>query len=154
MTGELPDVTDAVSVTRVPQVALVADEPPEVIVKTVALEVPADRIVMGSGAVAESKPDVPVMVAVVVPGCTVLSAVRVRMLLVADEAGFQPAVTPEGSPVMENVTFPLKPLRGVTAIDDLSEPPGRRVMVPGAGVTVKAGAVTVSVNAVEAVTAP
>ena len=76
------------------------------------------------------------------------------MLLVTDVAGFQLAVTPEGSPVMENATFPLNPLRAVTATDDLSVLPGWRVIVPGDGVRVKDGAVTVSVNVVEAVIAP
>ena len=48
MTGEPPDVTEPVRVTTVPHAVLVVDEPPEVIARAVALEVPDGRIVMGS----------------------------------------------------------------------------------------------------------
>jgi hypothetical protein len=72
----------------------------------------------------------------------------------ADETGFQLEVTPEGNPVMANVTFPLNPLRAATPIDDFSLPPGRRAMLPGAGASANDGAFTVTVTVVEEVTEP
>jgi hypothetical protein len=104
--------------------------------------------------VAASKPDVPVMVAVAVPGCAELAAVSVSTLPTADEAGFQLEVTPEGNPVMANIMFPLNPLRAVTPTDGFSVPPGRRVILPGAGASANDGASTVTVTVVEEVTEP
>jgi hypothetical protein len=94
------------------------------------------------------------MVAVAVPGCAELAAVSVRTLPVADEAVLQPEVTPEGNPVMANVTFPMNPLRAITPTDDFSVPPGRRVRLPGAGASANDGAFTVTVTVVEEVTEP
>lgn len=107
-------VTEALKVTSVPQVEVVVAPPPDVIVKAVAVADPTPRMVMGNGVVAESAPDVPVMVAVVVPGGTELFAVSVRTLLVVEDAGFQLPVTPAGSPVTENVTLPVNPLAPMT----------------------------------------
>lgn len=152
--GEPPDVTEAVRVTRVPHAVVVTEEPAAVMARAVVEEVAGERIVMGSWAVADSAPDVPVMVAVAAPGCAELVAVSVRTLPVADEAGFQLAVTPEGKPAMEKLTLPLNPLSAPTATEVLSEPPGKRVMLPGAGISVKDGASTVTVTVVDAVIEP
>jgi hypothetical protein len=152
VTGEPSDVTEAARVTKVSHVVVVTDEPPAAIDRAVVLELADDRIVTGISVVATRAPDVPVMVAVAAPGCAELPAVKVRMLLVGDEVGFQLAVTPEGNPVMANVTFPLNPLSAITPTDDVSVPPGTRVMLPGAGVSVNDGAFTVTVTVVETVT--
>ncbi len=61
-------------------------------------------------------PDVPVIVTVTVPVAAVLPAVSVKTLEMV--AGFvaNAAVTPEGKPEAESVTFPVKPLVGVIEI--------------------------------------
>jgi hypothetical protein len=48
VTGEPPDVTEAVKVTRVPHAVVVTGEPAVVIARAVAVEVEGERIVMGS----------------------------------------------------------------------------------------------------------
>jgi hypothetical protein len=154
VTGEPPDVTEAVRVTKVPHDAVLTDEPPAAIDSAVVLEPPGDRIVTGSCVLATRAPDVPVMVAFAVPGCAELAAVSVRTLPVADEVGFQLAAIPEGKPAMEKLTLPLNPLSGLTATDEFSEPPGRTVMLPGAGTTVNDGVFTVTVIVVDAVVVP
>jgi len=141
-------------VTRVPHAVVVTGEPAAVMARAVVEEVAGERIVMGSWLVAESEPDVPVMVAVAAPSCAELAAVRVRTLPMADEAGFQLEVTPEGKPAMEKLTLPVNPLSAPTVTEVLSEPPGKRVMLPGAGVSVNDGATTVSVTVVDAVIEP
>jgi len=104
--------------------------------------------------VAVSKPETPVMVAVAVPGCTEPSAVSVRTLPVADEVGFQLAVTPEGNPATEKLTLPLNPLLALTETEVGFEPPGKKVMLPGVGMSVKDGALTVTVRVVDSVVDP
>jgi hypothetical protein len=94
------------------------------------------------------------MTAVAVPGCAELAEVRVRTLPVADDAGFQLGVTPEGNPAIEKLTLPLNPLSATTVTEVLSEPPGKKVMLPGAGVSVNDGAFTVTVTVVDAVVEP
>ena len=96
----------------------------------------------------------PVMVALDVPGCEELAAVSVSTLPVADDAGFQLAVTPAGNPAMEKLTLPLNPSAGFTAIKDFSESPGRKVMAPGADTSVNDGVFTVTVRVVDAVIEP
>jgi len=88
---------------------------------------------------------VPVTVAVAVPSCAELVAAKVRTLPVADETGFQLAVTPVGSPAMEKFTLPLNPLIAFTATEVFSEPPGEKAMPLGAGAIVKDGVFTVTV---------
>jgi len=57
-------------------------------------------------------PDTPVTVSVNVPRVAVLLAVIVRVLVVAVEEGLKLAVTLAGSPAMDRLTLPLKPLAG------------------------------------------
>ena len=149
-----PVVTEAVSVTGVPQAAVVMGEPAALIARAVELETDVDPMVTGSGTVAVSAPEVPVMVAVVVPVCTELAAVSVRTPAVADETGFQLAVTPEGKPAMEKATVPLNPFTPTIPTVDFSVPPGNKVILPGAGASVNEGAVTVSWNVAVVVTEP
>lgn len=58
----------------------------------------------------------PVTVTVDVPVAAVALAVRVRVLEEVAGFGLKAAVTPEGRPDADRVTFPLKPLIGVTVI--------------------------------------
>ena len=139
--------------TGVPQREVVTGEPPDAIVNVVAVEVPGVRMVTVRGVVADSAPDVPVMVAVAVPGCAELSAIRVRMLPVADEAGFQLDVMPDGRPAIEKVTTPLNPLAPIIPTDDFSVPPGK-ITMPGVGVSVNDGAPTVRAIFADAVIVP
>jgi hypothetical protein len=61
-------------------------------------------------------PEVPVTVTVAAPVVAVALAVRVSVLDEAVGFGLKAAVTPVGSPDADKVTFPLKPLTGVTVI--------------------------------------
>lgn len=58
-------------------------------------------------------PDVPVTVTVKVPVAAVPLADRVRTLLTVAGFVLNVAPTPFGTPVADNVTLPLKPLRGL-----------------------------------------
>ena len=58
----------------------------------------------------------PVTVTVAVPVAAVALAARVKVLDVVDAAGLKLAVMPVGRLDAENVTFPVKPLIGVTVI--------------------------------------
>jgi len=59
---------------------------------------------------------VPVTVTVAVPVVALALAARVKVLDDVDAVGLKLAVTPVGRPDAENVTFPVKPLIGVTVI--------------------------------------
>jgi hypothetical protein len=85
VTGELPAVTEATSVTGVPHPAVLTVEPAERIAKVVALFPAGARTTMGRGSVATTAPDVPVIVAVALPAAAELLAVSVRTLPVDDE---------------------------------------------------------------------
>jgi hypothetical protein len=61
-------------------------------------------------------PDVPVTVTVAVPMAAVALAVRVKVLVEVAGFGLKLAVTPLGKPDADKVTFPLKPLEGLTVI--------------------------------------
>ena len=58
----------------------------------------------------------PVTVTVAVPVVALALAARVKVLDDVDAVGLKLAVTPVGRPDAENVTFPVKPLIGVTVI--------------------------------------
>jgi hypothetical protein len=57
-----------------------------------------------------------VIVTVEVPVAAVLLAVRVKELVVVEEAGLKEAVTPLGKPDAAKLTLPLKPFRGATVM--------------------------------------
>ena len=61
-----------------------------------------------------SVPETPVMVSVTVPVAAVLAAVSVSVLVEVVLVGLKLAVTPEGSPLTERPTDPLKPFTGFT----------------------------------------
>ena len=69
--------------------------------------------VIGRVVLAVAAPDVPVMVNVAVPGVAALSALRVRVVALADGLGENTAVTPLGRLEAVKETFPLKPYEGV-----------------------------------------
>jgi hypothetical protein len=71
------------------------------------------------------------MTAVDLPETAALLAVSVRTLVVEDGLGFQAAVTPDGSPLIEKVTLPVKPLMGTTATDEVAVALGEMLMLPG-----------------------
>ena len=61
-------------------------------------------------------PDIPVTVIVADAGAAELAAVSVSVLVVAVAAGLNEALTPEGKPVTDRVTVPVKPFDGLTVI--------------------------------------
>jgi hypothetical protein len=61
-------------------------------------------------------PEVPETVTVAVPSVAVLLAVSVRVLVVAVLPGLKAAVTPEGMPDADKLTFPVKAPIGMTVI--------------------------------------
>jgi hypothetical protein len=63
-----------------------------------------------------SVPETPVMVSVTVPVPAVLAAVSVSVLVEVVLVGLKLAVTPEGSPLTERPTDPLKPFTGLTVM--------------------------------------
>ena len=63
-----------------------------------------------------SVPETPVTVSVTVPVAAVLLAVRVSVLAEVALVGLKLAVTPEGSPLTERFTDPLKPFNGFTVM--------------------------------------
>ena len=66
--------------------------------------------------VADSVPEVPVIVTGYVPATAVAAAVNVTTLELADEAGLNEAVTPLGRPDAANDTLPVKGLTSVTVM--------------------------------------
>lgn len=64
--------------------------------------------------VALKLPDVPVIVSVYVPTVAALVAANVNVLLFEAGLGFHNAVTPLGSPEIENVTLPVNPYCALT----------------------------------------
>jgi hypothetical protein len=68
-------------------------------------------------------PDVPVSLNAVVPIAAVLSAVRVRMLVVVVLVGLKEAVTPDGKPEAERMTVPAKAFLPTTVIVLVTLPP-------------------------------
>lgn len=107
------------------------------------------------GVVADSVPEVQVMVIVYVPVAAVEAAVSVSTLEVEDEVGLNPAVTPVGIPVAVKATLPVNPLRSVTVTVLVPAPPGAIVRLEGEAESVKLGVpVTVIVNVVVEVTLP
>ena len=63
-----------------------------------------------------SVPETPVMVSMTVPVAAVLAAVSVNVLVDVVLAGLKLAVTPDGSPLTERPTDPLKPFTGFTVM--------------------------------------
>jgi hypothetical protein len=83
------------------------------------LEGPAERLKLGDGlaaatvsvidAVALRPPDVPFTLNAVVPMAAVLSATRVRTLVVVVPGGLKEAFTPGGKPEADRTTLSAKP---------------------------------------------
>jgi hypothetical protein len=92
-------------------------------------------------------PDVPVIVTVAVPEVAELLAVNVKMLVVVSGFALNNAVTPAGKPVAARVTLPAKPFVGFTVIVLVPLVPWWMLKVPGAGESVKPGAVEVTTSA-------
>lgn len=69
-------------------------------------------------------PDTPWMVTLVVPKAAVPLAVKVNVLVEDVGFGLKPAVTPLGRLEADSVTFPLKPLPGVTVMVEVAVLPG------------------------------
>jgi hypothetical protein len=65
--------------------------------------------------VAESDPEVPVMVRTLLPPVAFEAAVKVSVLVPLVDEGENEAVTPVGRPEMESATVPVKPYSGCTA---------------------------------------
>ena len=94
-----PAVTVAVAVTIVPAGADDTGLPPAVRDKAVTVGDCPDLTVSGSDVVAVCRPEVPVIVSVLVDGGAEGAAVRVSVLVVADGFGEKEAVTPVGNPL-------------------------------------------------------
>jgi hypothetical protein len=99
-------------------IALAPPAPPCVMV---TLAGDAESAKLGAGftvsvtdAVFERLPETPVIVTVVVPVAAVPLAVNVKELLLVVTAGLNVAVTPDGRPDADKVTFPLNPFWGVS----------------------------------------
>ena len=63
-----------------------------------------------------SVPETPVIVSVTVPVAAELAAVSVSVLAEVALVGLKLAVTPDGSPLTDRLTDPLKPFTGLTVI--------------------------------------
>jgi hypothetical protein len=98
-----------VSVTAVPDATDVTGVPAEVTASVVVVIAGLARTVTAREVVAISAPEVPVMVAVVVPGVAEFVAVSVSTLDPVVGFGLHDAVTPLGSPVTAKLTLPLNP---------------------------------------------
>jgi hypothetical protein len=97
--------------------------------------------------VAVKLPDVPVIVTVEVPVAAVALAVSVNVLVEVVGFGLNPAVTPLGIPVADNITLPLKPFDGTTVMVLVPLLPWLTVRVLGTAVRVKFGPPEQLVNA-------
>jgi hypothetical protein len=84
-------------------------------------------------------PEVPVIVTVLIPVVAVLLAVSVNVLVLAVLVGLNDAVTPEGRPDAERLTFPLNPFCGVTVIVLVPVAPCTTVRVLGDADSAKFG---------------
>jgi hypothetical protein len=87
--------------------------------------------------VADSVPEVPVIVTGYVPATAVAAAVNVTTLELADEAGLNEAVTPLGRPDAANNTLPANGLTSFTVIVSVPLAPGRIESASAEGVSVK-----------------
>jgi hypothetical protein len=108
-----PAATAAVKVTRLPEATEVT-APPEVTANVVDVVAGALLTVRGMEVVAAIAPEVPVTVAIEVPGLAELLAVKVNVLLKVVGFGEKDAVTPVGRPEMARFTLPANPLSGLT----------------------------------------
>src|SRR5579872_5455131 len=127
VSGE-PAVTAAVNVTSVPAATDVTVLPDDVTDSVVPLD-PGDAdelpTVTSKGALDESEPAVPLIIAVAVTGDASALAVNVTVLE-PGVIGFEEkvAVTPLGKPVADKLTLPPNAFCGVTTTVDLAELPG------------------------------
>ena len=100
-------------------------------------------------------PDTPVTVTVRPPVEAVLLAARVSVLAPVVLPGLKKALTPLGKPDTVKLTFPVKPLWGVTVIDLAPLEPCERLRLFGDAESVKFGvALTVRLTVVELVKLP
>jgi hypothetical protein len=104
----------------------------------------ADRLKFGTAftvsetvAVFVSVPEVPEMVTVAVPRVAVLLAASVRVLVVAVLPGLKEAVTPDGTPDADKLTFPVKAPIGTTVMMLAPFVPCTRVRLLGDAVRLK-----------------
>lgn len=103
---------------------------------------------------ADSEPDVPVTVTVAVPAGAFEAALKFSGMLLPDGVPHA-AVTPEGTPLTETVTEPLKPLCGASVMVLAPLPPGLSVTLDGFAVSVnEADPVIVSVRRALLVSVP
>jgi hypothetical protein len=102
-------VTVALSVTTLPAATDVTGAPDEVTVSAVVVAVGAALTTTARGVVATRLPDVPVMVAVVVPTAAELLAVSVSTLLPVVGLVPHEALTPLGRPEIVRLTLLTKP---------------------------------------------
>ena len=149
-----PAATVALSVTTLPEATEVTGAPDEVTASDVVVAVGMALTTTERGVVATMLPDVPVMVAVVVPVATELSAVNVSTLDPVVGLGENEAVTPLGSPEIVIPTLLAKPYLGNTAMEDLADPPGIRFTVLGVSDSVKVNALTPKLKVVVAIVVP
>ena len=106
--------------------------------------------------VAESPPELPLMVTVVGPPAVAPAvADRVRVLLPVAGLGLNEALTPAGKPEAENVTAPANPFAGITVSASVPVPPCVSDRVAPAAETEKLGAgLTVTGKLADALSAP
>lgn len=116
-------------------------------VTTLIFETEEASVKLGAGvtlkgrvAVAETLPDVAVMVNEAVVTGAELLAVSVSLLVVVALAGLKAAVTPLGNPEMVRLTAPVKPLTGVTVMVLVPDVPCVMLRLAGAAASVTAGA--------------
>src|SRR6185312_5294919 len=145
-----PCPTDAVSVTGVPAATELTGLAAAEIASVVVVAAGAVRIVICNGSVALSAPEVPVIVATVVPGVTDGAAVRVSVLDVVVDGEEKLAVTPAGRPSIVRFTAPLNPFERTTDTVDLADAPGSNAVSDGASAIEKLDALTVRFSVVDA----
>lgn len=106
--------------------------------------------------VADSEPEVPVIVTVAVPGVAVVLAVNVIAVELVDEVGLNEAVTPVGRPAAANITLPVNPFESATVIVSVAVLPWvtARVAVEAASVKLCVELVTLRTMLVFAVAFP
>jgi hypothetical protein len=90
--------------------------------------------------VADSVPEVPVTVTVVVPAVAEGVALNVSVLDAAEAAGLNDAVTPAGIPLTARLAVPVKPFSGVSVMVLLADAPCETLTVAGTAANVKPGA--------------
>jgi hypothetical protein len=149
-----PALTEAVIVTALPAATVVTGLPTEVSARVVVVVAGAARTITTIGWFTTIRPDVPVMVAVVLPARAELLAVSVSTLLAVVGFGENAAVTPLGRPAIVSPTEAVKPYCGTTPMVDVAELPANSINTLGASDSVNVDALTVKPMEVVAVALP